>query len=200
MAVATEPLESPAVSVEPKAAEPTGPLANAYAMLRAKGLLPGGPVKHVERARPVRRMAGAERVVVDKSARKLYLYRNGHPYREYRVSLGAMPVGPKQRAGDLRTPEGSYTLDWRNPHSRYYKAIHISYPNEQDRQRAARLGVDPGGDIMIHGEHYLPSLQRTLRRARTPKDWTEGCIALNNEYIDELWKEVADGTPIEIRP
>ena len=187
-------------SLAASAAEKPGPLASAYAMLRAKGLLPGGEQVHKSPSLRTPRHSGAERVLVDKSERKLYLFRNGHAYREYRISLGGMPVGPKQKAGDLRTPEGFYTVDWRNPRSRYYKSLHISYPNEQDRVRAARLGVDPGGDIMIHGEHYLPSLQRTLRRAKTPKDWTEGCIAMNNEFIDEIWKEVADGTPIEIRP
>jgi hypothetical protein len=207
-APATPP--APAVSAAASAAEPapavnvalaaTDPLSRAYELLRAKGLLPGGPAKPHAQADSPRRRPGAERVLVDKSERKLVLFKGGRPYREYRISLGGMPEGPKQRAGDLRTPEGVYTLDWRNPRSRFYKSIHISYPNEQDRTRAAELGVDPGGNIMIHGEHYLPSLKRTLRRAKTPKDWTEGCIAINNESMDEIWHEVADGTPIEIRP
>ena len=139
-------------------------------------------------------------MIVDKSDRKLYLMRSGKVYREYAVSLGGNPKGAKQRAGDLKTPEGTYVLDWRNPRSRFYKSIHISYPNAEDRLRAERLGVDPGGDIMLHGEHYNPALQRTLRRAKLRRDWTEGCIALNNEHIDEIWREVSDGTPIDIRP
>jgi hypothetical protein len=94
------------------------PLSRAYELLRAKGLLPGGPVNPAAKARPPLRNAGAERVLVDKSERKLFLFKGGRPYREFRISLGAMPVGPKQRAGDLRTPEGVYTLDWRNPRSR----------------------------------------------------------------------------------
>ena len=180
---------------------PADPLARAYEMLRAKGLLPGGAPVVPARAQGMRLpRPGAERVVVDKSDRKLFLLKNGRTYREYRISLGAMPSGPKLRAGDLRTPEGIYTLDWRNPHSRFYKSIHISYPNDDDRVRAQLAGVNPGGNVMIHGEHYLAALSRTLRRASTPKDWTEGCIALKNEQMDELWQEIADGTPIEIRP
>ena len=122
----------------------------------------------------------------------------GRLQREYPILLGAMPRGPKMQAGDLRTPEGVYTLDWRNPKSRFYKAMHISYPSPSDRERAQEKGVDPGGMVMIHGEHYEPAMRRVLRR--NPKDWTEGCIALNNEHIDELWHTVPVGTPIEIKP
>ena len=188
------------VSEAASAAELPSALSRAYDMLRAKGLLPGIAGAPPIRSTPNRTGANVQRVVVDKSDRKLYLLRDGKVYRQYAISLGGMPRGAKQRAGDLKTPEGNYTLDWRNPKSRFYKSIHISYPNEQDRLQAARLGVDPGGDIMLHGEHYLPALKRVFRRARNNRDWTEGCIALNNEYIDEIWHEVADGTPIEIRP
>lgn len=194
------PLVKPApVAEAASAAEPPpSALSRAYELLRAKGLLPGlvpGKVRVPLRAPP-----STMRVLVDKSDRKLFVLRDGKPFREYRISLGGMPVGHKQREGDLRTPEGVYTLDWRNPRSRYYKSIHISYPNDQDRRRAAELGVDPGGHIMLHGEHYEPAMRRTLRRSATPKDWTEGCIALNNEHMDEIWREVPDGTTIEIRP
>jgi hypothetical protein len=167
-----------------------------YQVLRRLGLLkplPGAPHGPLANAGP-----RVDRVVVEKSKRKLYLVRNGEKFREYPILLGAMPRGPKVQAGDLRTPEGVYTLDWRNPKSRFYKAMHISYPSESDRERAQQKGVDPGGMVMIHGEHYEPSMRRVLRRK--PKDWTEGCIALNNEDIDELWHTVPVGTPIEIKP
>jgi lipoprotein-anchoring transpeptidase ErfK/SrfK len=191
------PVSEAASAAEP----PPSALARAYNLLRLKGLLPGVPGAAQAAHLPAGRHGhGAERVVVDKSERRLFLLRGGKAYREYAISLGGDPKGPKQRAGDEKTPEGTYTLDWRNPRSRFYKSIHISYPNADDRIRAERLGVDPGGDIMLHGEHYNPALQRTLRRARQRKDWTEGCIALNNEHIDEIWREVSDGTPIEIRP
>ncbi len=188
------------VSEAASAAELPSALSRAYDMLRAKGLLPGIPGAPPIRSTTAHKGATLQSVLVDKSDRKLYLLRDGKIYRQYAISLGAMPRGAKQRVGDLKTPEGNYTLDWRNPNSRFYKSIHISYPNEQDRLQAAQKGVDPGGDIMIHGEHYLPALKRVFRRARNNRDWTEGCIALNNEYIDEIWREVADGTPIEIRP
>ncbi len=191
------PVSEAASAAEP----PPSALARAYNLLRLKGLLPGTPGAATSHAVPAgSSRPGAERVLVDKSDRKLYLLRGGKAYREYAISLGTFPSGPKQRAGDLKTPEGTYTLDWRNPRSRFYKSIHISYPNADDRLKAERLGVDPGGDIMLHGEHYNAALKRTLRRARSRKDWTEGCIALNNEHIDEIWREVSDGTPIEIRP
>lgn len=141
----------------------------------------------------------ADRVLVDKSDRKLYLMRNGRSFREYRVALGKQPTGHKQQAGDSRTPEGVYTIDWRNPRSRYYKALHISYPNQSDLMRAEQRGVDAGGMIMIHGEHYVPAFKQLYRRARSA-NWTDGCIALHNEEIDEIWLAVQDGTPIEIRP
>ncbi len=191
------PMSEAASAVEP----PPSALERAYDLLRLKGLLPGVPGAMPVYAPPTRKANnGAERVVVDKSERKLYLLRGGTAYREYAVSLGGVPKGPKQRVGDLKTPEGSYTLDWRNPRSRFYKSIHISYPSTEDRMRAERRGVDPGGNIMLHGEHYNPAMKRTLRRARERRDWTEGCIALHNEHIDEIWREVADGTPIDIRP
>lgn len=200
--VSVDRRETSAVRRSAPAAGPTPPsdnLPKAYQLLRRLGLLkpdPSGSAEAVARADSGRKV---DRVLVDKSERKLQLLKNGKVIREFPISLGAMPNGPKVKAGDLRTPEGEYTLDWRNPNSRFYKSIHISYPNESDRRRAAQLGVDPGGMIMIHGEHYLDSLRQIYRRAAR-KDWTEGCIAMNNEHMDELWATVHDGTPIEIRP
>jgi lipoprotein-anchoring transpeptidase ErfK/SrfK len=174
-------------------------LPRAYQRLRALGLLKSEPGARTSPAIAMDTRPKADRVVVDKSERKLFLMRNGKPFREFRISLGRAPEGPKLREGDNRTPEGVYTLDWRNPKSGFYKSMHISYPNDDDRLRAQKLGVSPGGNIMIHGEHYIPSLSRIYRMARN-KDWTEGCIAIHNEDMDELWVTVADGTPIEIRP
>ena len=138
-----------------------------------------------------------DRVVVVKSTRTLTLMAKGKALRGYKVALGGEPVGPKQQQGDHKTPEGAYVLDRRNPKSRFYKSIHISYPNEQDRKKAAKLGVDPGGDIMVHG---LPNGFGWLGATHRDKDWTDGCIAVTDEEIDEIWQLVRDGTPIEIRP
>jgi murein L,D-transpeptidase YafK len=141
--------------------------------------------------------AGADRVVVYKSERKLVLLSQGKEVRSYKVALGSEPVGPKTRHGDHRTPEGLYTLDSRNPNSHFYKAFHISYPNPKDIATAKKLGVSPGGDIMLHG---LPKEYAWVGKAHTLHDWTDGCIAVTNEEMDELWKLVPVGTPIEIKP
>ncbi len=136
-------------------------------------------------------------VVVVKSTRTLNLMAKGKVLRSYKVALGSEPVGPKQQQGDHKTPEGLYVLDRRNPKSRFYKSIHISYPNEQDRKKAVKLGVDPGGDIMVHG---LPNGFGWLGATHRDRDWTDGCIAVTDKEIDEIWHLVRDGTPIEIRP
>jgi murein L,D-transpeptidase YafK len=141
----------------------------------------------------------ADRILVKKSQRRLYLMRDGKPFRTYRVSLGINPVGHKEYEGDNRTPEGRYYIDWRNANSRFTKALSISYPNSEDRRRAQRKGLSPGGMIMIHGE---PRSQRNrdLQRLIGGEDWTEGCIAVSNLAIDEIWRYTIDGTPIEILP
>ena len=117
--------------------------------------------------------------------------------RSYRVALGWDPVGPKQFQGDGRTPEGQYELDWRNPESKFYRAIHISYPAPADLARARSQGLPPGGNIMIHG---LPNDLEIIGADHAKWDWTEGCIAVTNAEMDEIWSYVDDGTPIEIRP
>lgn len=139
----------------------------------------------------------ADQVVVVKSERTLTLLSQGKAIRTYKVALGAVPVGAKEKQGDHRTPEGRYLLDRRSSQSKFYKSIHISYPNEQDRQRATRHGVSPGGDIMIHG---LPNGFGWLGASHRLTDWTDGCIAVTNAEMDEIWDLVPDGTPIEIRP
>jgi murein L,D-transpeptidase YafK len=136
-------------------------------------------------------------VLVVKSQRTLTLLSKGKVVRTYKVVLGGKPTGAKQQQGDHKTPEGHYVLDRRNPKSRFYKSIHISYPNEQDRQQAAQRGVEPGGDVMIHG---LPNGFGWLGAAHLAMDWTDGCIAVTDKEMDEIWDLVRDGTPIEIRP
>ncbi|HSZ61083.1 MAG TPA: L,D-transpeptidase family protein [Terriglobales bacterium] len=138
-----------------------------------------------------------DRLVVYKQERKLVLLSQGKEVRSYRVALGGEPIGPKSRQGDHRTPEGVYVLDSRNPSSHFYKAFHISYPNVQDIAAAKKLGVSPGGDIMLHG---LPKEYAWVGKAHALHDWTDGCVAVTDEEIDEIWKLVRVGTPIEIKP
>jgi len=141
----------------------------------------------------------ADQVVVKKSERKMQLIQGGEVMREYGIRLGDQPRGHKTREGDERTPEGDYVLDWRNPKSRFYKSIHISYPNEQDIQLARYSGVNPGGMIMIHGQpNYLMSPK--VKAEYFGRDWTNGCIAVKNDDMEEIWQTVRDGTPIKILP
>jgi murein L,D-transpeptidase YafK len=139
----------------------------------------------------------ADKVLIQKSARQLTLLRNGKPFRSYHVSLGSHPEGAKDREGDGRTPEGLYTIDSRNAYSKYHLALHVSYPNAADRARARKLRVSPGGEIMIHG---TPNRWRGLRLVFQHTDWTKGCIAVSDSDIEEIWKFVANGTVVEIRP
>jgi murein L,D-transpeptidase YafK len=141
--------------------------------------------------------ARADLVVVMKKERTLTLMSGGKVLKVYKIALGGNPVGPKQQEGDHKTPEGTYVLDRRNAKSKYYRSIHISYPNEEDRERAHRLGVSPGGDVMVHG---LPNGFGWLGAAHRVHDWTDGCIAVTDQEMDEIWSAVQDGTPIEIRP
>jgi len=149
--------------------------------------------------KPEPELLTADRVVVKKAQRKLQLLRQGKVVREYRVSLGKKPSGHKAREGDKRTPEGAYVLDWRNPRSSFYKSLHVSYPNSADRLYAEARGFDPGGMIMIHG---MPNNIRSPRGWRQLKrqDWTDGCIAVDNREMEEIWRAVKDGTPIRIDP
>lgn len=139
----------------------------------------------------------ADRVVVFKKERTLQLMNAGKMLKTYQVALGGNPVGPKTRQGDHKTPEGTYILDSRNPHSQFYKSIHISYPNVQDRAAARKNRVSPGGDVFIHG---LPNGYGWIGAGHRAKDWTDGCIAVTDQEMDEIWRTVSDGTPIEIRP
>ncbi len=139
----------------------------------------------------------AESVLVVKSERRLYLLKEGVPFAHYRVTFGANPKGHKQREGDERTPEGNYVLDWKQDYSSFYKAIHVSYPNAQDQAAALERGEDPGGLIMIHGQK---NGYEWLSVVSAFFNWTDGCIALSNSDMDEVWLSVRAGTPIEIRP
>lgn len=139
----------------------------------------------------------ATRVVVDKSDRLLMLYRGGDLLGSYRIALGGEPVGAKRLEGDERTPEGAYVLDRKQDSDRYYKSIHISYPNRHDQYVAEQNGGVPGGDVMIHGQ---PTRWAALAWLTQRFDWTDGCIALSNKDMDQVWASVREGTPIEITP
>ena len=139
----------------------------------------------------------ANRILVDKSDRKLTLFRNGKAVRTYRVALGLNPTGHKQFEGDRRTPEGIYLIDRRNPDSNYHLSLHISYPNERDIRAAQARGDDPGGQIMIHG---MPNGRLIKTSSHYESDWTDGCIAVSNAAMAEIWTLVDDGTLIEITP
>ncbi len=141
--------------------------------------------------------AEADRIVVSKSERVLSLMRDGAVLKSYAISLGGNPIGHKVQEGDNRTPEGVYRIDGRNAGSSFYRSLHISYPNEQDRARAAALGVSPGGDIVIHGIRNGLGFVGRLHRL---SDWTEGCIAVTDQEMAEIWNAVPDYTSIEIRP
>jgi murein L,D-transpeptidase YafK len=138
-----------------------------------------------------------ELVRVHKSQRLMELVAEGKPVRSYSIAIGDNPVGHKQRQGDERTPEGQYVLDWRNPRSAFTKSIHISYPNEADKEVARKAGVDPGGMIMIHGQFKGYGWWAWLFQMF---DWTDGCIAVTDEEMAEIWEMVPNGTPIEINP
>ena len=139
----------------------------------------------------------ANRIVIQKAKRQMDLFSHGKVLRSYKVSLGRNPVGAKTRQGDMRTPEGLYTIDARYAQSEYHRALHISYPNAANRARARKLGVDPGGDILIHG---LPNGLGYIGKAHRLWDWTRGCIAVTNGEIDEIFRLVPNGTVVEIRP
>jgi len=139
----------------------------------------------------------ADRVVIEKAARQLHLLQSGKVFRTFKIALGIQPVGDKKQEGDFKTPEGRYTLDRRNPNSDYFLSIGISYPNSADRREAASLGVNPGGAIMIHGQPNAPTRSEAYYRTQ---DWTNGCIAVSNSDMIDIWLMTGENTPIEIRP
>jgi murein L,D-transpeptidase YafK len=139
----------------------------------------------------------ANRILVEKSIRRLSLLRDGIMIKSYRVALGGAPIGNKQQEGDNRTPEGIYKIDRRNEKSKFHLSLHISYPTPAEIEAAEQRGVSPGGDIMVHG---LPNGLGYIGSLHYQKDWTAGCIAVTDEEIEEIWNAVSDGTVIEIRP
>ncbi|MDA0680937.1 MAG: L,D-transpeptidase family protein [Proteobacteria bacterium] len=139
----------------------------------------------------------ADKILVEKASRKLHLLSNGIAFRTFKIALGFAPDGTKVEEGDQKTPEGYYLLDGRNPDSEYFLSIHISYPNTADRMAAARKGVSPGGQIMIHGQPNNPTFSAGYY-AR--EDWTNGCIAVSNSDMIDIWLMTPNSVPIEIRP
>jgi murein L,D-transpeptidase YafK len=164
------------------------------ALAHAEGNLPSSALvsSSAEAALPL-----ADSVLVRKSERKLYLMHQGEVLRSYKIALGLRPEGHKQFEGDYRTPEGKYRLTRRNPNSEYFLSIQIDYPNPNDVARARQQGLQPGGAIMIHGE---PNLPRKPRNYYANVDWTEGCIAVSNSDMVEIWLMTPPNTPIEIAP
>ena len=145
-----------------------------------------------------------DKIKVYKSKRYLELLSNDRVIQRYPIRLGFEPIGNKRREGDGKTPEGIYALDWRNPNSQFYKSLHVSYPNAQDKQQAAAQGLTAGSNIMIHGS--FPSRGKMLKELKPfhhympSKDWTLGCIAVTNAAMDDIWSRVKNGTLIEIVP
>jgi murein L,D-transpeptidase YafK len=139
----------------------------------------------------------ADKILIVKSARSMTLFQRDKVLKTYKVALGGAPVGPKRVEGDHKTPEGNYIIDSRNAHSQFHLALHISYPSAADREHARRLGSPPGGAIMIHG---LPPAFAYLGALHRKTDWTDGCIAVTNAEIEEIWNLVPVGTRVEIRP
>ncbi len=186
--------QTPAAAIEPVAAEPAVPAATASVTV------PFGSVSSAGMPAPVApggTFQMADRVVVKKSERRLYLMRANQIVAEYPIRLGLNPTGHKMREGDFRTPEGSYELVRRNPQSEFFLSLEVSYPNEADKARAKQLGVKPGGLIMIHGQ---PNVRRKSPEYYANFDWTNGCIAVSNSDMVDIWLRTGVGTPIEIRP
>lgn len=139
----------------------------------------------------------ADKILVEKSIRMLSLYYHGKLVRSYSVALGNTPIGDKVYEGDGKTPEGKYKIDFHKPNSAYHRALHITYPNTADSAQAKAVGKSAGGDIMIHG---LPNGKGWLGQSSKKIDWTNGCIALTNIEIEEIYAAVPNGTLVEIVP
>jgi murein L,D-transpeptidase YafK len=176
-------------------------------LLTALSVGPGTPPVKASAAAPALPAAGpfrgggpvalADSVVIEKKAHRLTLYHMGRPLRSYLVALGAQPMGDKLSAGDRRTPEGVFSVEDRNPFSQYHLSLRLSYPDSAHRARAEAAGVSPGGDIMIHG---LPNGRGKTGAFHRTADWTNGCVALTDEEIEEIWNVVPIGTPVQIKP
>jgi murein L,D-transpeptidase YafK len=141
--------------------------------------------------------AKVDRIVIEKSHHTMELMDGPRMVKSYKVALGGNPKGAKDRQGDHKTPEGLYSVDSKNPNSQFHKALHVSYPSPADREHAKKLGVSPGGDVEIHG---LGAKWGWIGDGHRVRDWTDGCIAVTNEEIDEIYTLIKVGTPVEIRP
>ena len=150
---------------------------------------------HAEPPRLLPKSERADRVLIEKAARRLTLFRDGKVLKTYEIALGFAPKGDKEREGDGKTPEGHYRIDRRNDRSRFYLSLGIDYPRPDQRRTARAEGRDPGGDIFIHGQPH-----RFKSGPALSYDWTAGCAAVSNTEIEEIWQRVAIGTPVEIRP
>ena len=139
----------------------------------------------------------ADKVLVEKSKRQLHLLKNDRPFRTFQIALGSAPEGDKEREGDQKTPEGRYVLDLRNPDSDFFLSIRVSYPNSADRAAARQRGIDPGGQIMIHGQPNIPIYSKGYY---STADWTNGCIAVSNSDMIDIWLMTPSNVPIEILP
>ncbi len=139
----------------------------------------------------------ADHIVVEKSARSMTLLRGDKILKTYKVALSREPIGAKEQEGDHRVPEGEYVIDSKNAHSRFHLALHVSYPNGADRERARKLKVKPGGNIEIHG---LGSKYAWVGGLHRQMDWTDGCIAVTDPEIEEIWASVSVGTKVKIQP
>jgi murein L,D-transpeptidase YafK len=170
-------------------------LSGAYADSAATDSMP--QAERVIAAHPLQSLPSVDHLVVRKSERKLFLMHGEDVVRSYKIALGLNPVGQKERAGDFRTPEGHYFLSRRNPRSDYFLSMQVSYPNDRDMKRARRNHWDAGGSIMIHG---LPNQLKHTPGYYEKTDWTDGCIAVTNSDMVEIWLLTPDDAPIDILP
>jgi murein L,D-transpeptidase YafK len=191
------PLTLSVASIASGADETTAPLAAAIETTHSAGILAESTATVAPMPAFSAQLPVADEVVVRKSERRLYLLRHGEVIRSYRVALGLVPQGPKEQAGDFRTPEGHYQLTRRNTRSDYFLSIQVSYPNPDDMRRAHSHHMDPGGLIMIHG---LPNNLRHSPDYYATADWTDGCIALSNSDMVEVWLMTQDNVRVEILP
>ena len=178
-------------------------LAAAYwAWQRYHVLLPSAPSQKTTAVNIDWQQVVIDEVRVYKAQRQVQVLQKGVVIKTYAMRLGFAPIGHKTTEGDGKTPEGSYTLDWRNPNSQFYKSLHISYPNANDTAQAKARGVSAGGDVMIHGSSNLPQgkPQQAMYDYLPREDWTHGCVSVSNQDMDELWANVKNGTKIVIYP
>jgi murein L,D-transpeptidase YafK len=189
---------APAVASDPE--PPAGPPEDASIQLPSPPFPPSPPPQIVLPPKPhppIARGERATRIHVDKAWRVMMIETNRKVRRVYAIGLGDDPIGHKQQRGDSRTPEGRYAISFKNDRSKFHLSLRVSYPNDRDRANARKLKVHPGSDIMIHGRPNGVEWWRTMLMDR---DWTDGCIAVTNDEIEEIWKLVSVGTRIDIRP